>query len=278
MRTISTADITKEVKALCIGAATRLPKDAAGALKKAASVEKSPLGKEVLTQLVDNFELAEAEGVPMCQDTGVAVFFVDLGRGAAVDGPLEDAINEGVRQGYEEGYLRKSVCDPITRKNTGDNTPAVIHTKVVEGDKLKIRFAPKGAGSENMSALRMLKPAEGIEGIKGFVLETITSGGGNPCPPIIVGIGIGGNFEKAAVLAKESLLRTLGEPSADKTLATLEGELLTEINKLGIGPMGFGGTTTALAVHIESAPCHIASLPVAINIQCHAARHKEVEL
>ena len=278
MRTISTADITKEVKALCMGAATRLPKDAAGALKKAASVEKSPLGKEVLTQLVDNFELAEAEGVPMCQDTGVAVFFVDLGSGAAVDGSLEDAINEGVRQGYEEGYLRKSVCDPITRKNTGDNTPAVIHTKVVEGDKLKIRFAPKGAGSENMSALRMLKPAEGIEGIKGFVLETITSGGGNPCPPIIVGIGIGGNFEKAAVLAKESLLRTLGEPSADKTLATLEGELLTEINKLGIGPMGFGGTTTALAVHIESAPCHIASLPVAINIQCHAARHKEVEL
>ena len=278
MRTIKTADITREVKALCMGAATRLPKDAAGALRKAASAEESPLGKEVLTQLVDNFELAETEGVPMCQDTGLAVFFVELGREVSIDGPLDEAINEGVRQGYEEGYLRKSVCDPITRKNTGDNTPAIIHTKVVEGDRLKLRFAPKGAGSENMSALRMLKPAEGIDGIKGFVIETITSGGGNPCPPIIVGLGIGGNFERAAVLAKESLLRPLGEPSADKTLSGLEAELLSEINKLGIGPMGFGGRTTALAVHIESEPCHIASLPVAINIQCHAARHKEVEL
>ncbi|MEE9614540.1 MAG: fumarate hydratase, partial [Thermodesulfobacteriota bacterium] len=242
----------------------------------AAASEGSPLGKDVLGQIVKNFELAAAENVPMCQDTGVAVFFVDVGRELTIDGPLYEAIDEGVRQGYEEGYLRKSVCDPFSRKNTGDNTPAVVHTTVTDGDRLTIRFAPKGAGSENMSRLKMLRATSGVEGIKEFVVETIREAGGNPCPPIIVGVGIGGNFEVSAILAKKALLRKIGSPGKDKEHAVLEGELLREINSLGIGPMGFGGTTTALAVHIESVPCHIASLPVAVNIQCHAARHKEV--
>ena len=275
MRIISTRDITETVKRLCRDAACELGEDVKAALRAALEREESPLGRDVLGQIIRNFEIASAEEAPMCQDTGLAVFFVDVGRDVHMDGSLEDAINEGVRQGYREGYLRKSVCDPFTRENTGDNTPAVIHTRVVEGDSIRIRVAPKGAGSENMSRLAMLKPAEGLKGIKDFVVETVGVAGGNPCPPIIVGVGIGGNFEWAAILAKEALLRPVGRPNPDEVLASLEEDLLEEINRLGIGPMGFGGTITALAVHVEAAPCHIASLPVAVNIQCHADRHKE---
>lgn len=275
MRTISTKEITDKVRALCISAACDLEPDAAAAIKAAGEREESPLGREVLGQIIENFGIAAKEGLPMCQDTGIAVFFIELGREAALDGPLEDAINEGVRQGYRDGYLRKSVCHPLKRTNTGDNTPAIIHVRITEGDKLKIKIAPKGAGSENMSKLRMLKPAEGVEGVKKFVVESIKEAGGNPCPPIVVGVGIGGDFEKSAILAKKALLRKVGAPNGDAEAAKLEGELLTLINNLGIGPMGFGGTVTALAVHVETHPCHIASLPVAINIQCHADRHKE---
>ena len=275
MRKISTKDIIEKVKALCIEAACNLGKDAAGALESAREREESPLGKEVLSQIIKNYGIAEAEKVPMCQDTGITVVFIEIGREVELDGSLAEAINEGVRQGYKEGFLRKSVCDPFTRKNTKDNTPAIIHTEIVEGDKLRIRLAPKGGGSENMSALKMLKPSDGIEGIKAFVVKTITEGGGNPCPPIVVGVGIGGDFEKSAILAKTAVLRPVGEKNPDKDAAKLEGELLEEINRTGIGPMGFGGTVTALAVHVETHPCHIASLPVAVNVQCHADRHKE---
>lgn len=276
MRRISAKDITEKVKALCMSAAYDLGDDVARALRSAREREASGLGKEVLDQIIANFEIAAKESLPICQDTGIAVFFVEAGRDAHIEGHLEEAINEGVRQGYSEGYLRKSVCDPLTRINTEDNTPAVIHTSVVEGDRIRIRFAPKGAGSENMSRLRMLKPAEGIAGIKKFVVESITEAGGNPCPPIIAGIGIGGNFEKAALLAKKALLRPVGSPNPAQDIHKLEQELLGLINGSGIGPMGFGGTITALAVHIEVFPCHIASLPVALNIQCHADRHKEI--
>jgi len=278
LKTVKASDITARVRDLCISAATDLEPDVVSALDGALKKEESPLGKEVLEQIIENFNIARREKVPMCQDTGVSVFFVEMGKDVMVDGSLEDAINEGVRKGYTEGFLRKSVCDPLSRKNSGDNTPAVIHVRAVPGDKLKIKYAPKGAGSENMSALRMLKPAEGIEGIKAFVIDTIKNGGGNPCPPIVVGVGIGGNFEKAALLAKEALLRPLGNSNKKADIAVLEAELLQKINGLGIGPMGFGGTVTALAVHVETYPCHIASLPVAINIQCHADRHKETVL
>ncbi|MBI5970199.1 MAG: fumarate hydratase [Deltaproteobacteria bacterium] len=275
MRKVSVKDITAKVKELCIAAACHLEPDAAAAIRVASEKEASPLGREVLAQIIKNFEIADAENVPMCQDTGISVFFVEAGRGVELDGSLEDAINEGVRQGYKDGYLRKSVCDPLKRTNTGDNTPAIIHTRMVEGDKVKIKFAPKGAGSENMSRLKMLKPSEGVPGIKGFVVEAVREAGGNPCPPIIVGVGIGGDFEQSAILAKKALLRPVGGKNLDGDVAGLEEELLKTINGLGIGPMGFGGTVTALAVHIETYPCHIASLPVAVNIQCHADRHKE---
>ncbi|HBO84230.1 MAG: fumarate hydratase [Deltaproteobacteria bacterium GWC2_42_11] len=276
MRHIPSLEITQKVKELCIKAAYELGKDIVGALEGARNKEESPLSKEILDEIIENAEIAQKENVPMCQDTGIAVFFVEIGRDAAVDGNLEDAINEGVRQGYSEGYLRKSVCHPLTRKNTGDNTPAIIHTKIVEGDKIKITIAPKGAGSENMSRLAMLKPSQGMQDIKDFIINVVKEAGGNPCPPIILGVGIGGNFEKSALLAKEALLRNIGTPNSDRELDVFEKELLESINNLGIGPMGFGGRTTALAVHIKTAPCHIASLPVAVNIQCHAARHKEV--
>lgn len=275
MRKVSAEEITKTVRALCISAACDLEPDVVAAVKAAAGREESPLGKEVLEQIINNFEIAEREHLPMCQDTGIAVFFIEVGRGVQLESSLEDAVNEGVRQGYKDGYLRKSVCNPLKRTNTGDNTPAIIHTTIVEGDKVKIKIAPKGAGSENMSRLKMLKPAEGIEGIKSFVIETVSVGGGNPCPPIVVGVGVGGSFDKSALLAKKALLRPVGTPNPDSDLDALEKELLDSINALGIGPMGFGGTTTALAVHIETYPCHIASLPVAVNIQCHADRHKE---
>lgn len=275
MRKVSAEEITKTVRALCISAACDLEPDVVAAVKAAAGKEESPLGKEVLEQIINNFELAGREHLPMCQDTGIAVFFIEVGRGVQLEFSLEDAVNEGVRQGYKDGYLRKSVCHPLKRTNTGDNTPAIVHTTLVEGDKIKIKIAPKGAGSENMSRLKMLKPAEGIEGIKSFVIETVSVGGGNPCPPIVVGVGVGGSFDKSALLAKKALLRPVGTPNPDNDLNALEKELLGSINALGIGPMGFGGTTTALAVHIETYPCHIASLPVAVNIQCHADRHKE---
>ncbi len=276
MRTVRTADITEKVKELCLSAAYDLEPDVRAALTSAAETERSPLGKDVLGQIIKNYEIAGAENVPMCQDTGLAVFFIDVGREVSFDGSMEDAVNEGVRLGYEQGYLRKSVCHPLKRENTGDNTPAVIHTKLVEGDRVRIKIAPKGAGSENMSRLTMLKPAQGVEAIKDFVVETVKLAGGNPCPPIVVGVGIGGNFELSAILSKKALLRPVGSPNPDGELASLERELLESLNRLGIGPMGFGGTTTALSVHVETSPCHIASLPVAVNIQCHADRHKEV--
>ncbi len=275
MRKIKASEITDKVRDLCISAAYDLEEDVASALKAACGTEASPLGKEVLGQIVENFEIARGESLPMCQDTGIAVFFVEVGREVELDGSLEDAINEGVRRGYRDGYLRKSVCHPLKRVNTGDNTPAVIHTSIVEGERLRIKIAPKGAGSENMSRLKMLKPAEGVPGIKKFVVESISEAGGNPCPPIVVGVGIGGCFEKCAMLAKKALLRPVGSANPDADLDALEKELLDMVNNLGIGPMGFGGTTTALAVHIETYPCHIASLPVAVNVQCHADRHKE---
>ena len=278
MKTVKTEQIVDAVSKLCIDAAYKLGSDVKVALKGALETETSPLGKDVLTEIVSNFTIAENENVPMCQDTGITVVFVEVGRDVHIDGSLEDAINGGVRKGYEEGYLRKSVCDPLSRENTKDNTPAVIHTKIVEGDKLKIGIATKGAGSENMSQMRMLKPSQGVEGIKELVIETVTAGGGNPCPPIVVGIGIGGDFEMAPILAKRSLFREIGTKNPDPELNALEEELLETINKLGIGPMGFGGVNTALAVYISKQACHIASLPVAINIQCHADRHKEVEL
>ncbi|MBI5235259.1 MAG: fumarate hydratase [Deltaproteobacteria bacterium] len=278
MKKVLSSEITKAVRALCISAACNLEPDVAGALRTSLAREQSPLGRDVLSQIITNFEIADKESLPMCQDTGIAVFFIEVGRLVELDGSLEDAVNEGVRQGYKDGYLRKSVCHPLKRVNTGDNTPAIIHTTIVEGDRVKIKIAPKGAGSENMSALKMLKPAEGVNGIKAFVLDTVRSAGGNPCPPIVVGVGIGGSFEKSAILAKKALLRSIGSKHTDAEVAALEAELLKSINDLGIGPMGFGGVVTALAVHIETYPCHIASLPVAINIQCHAGRHKEAVL
>jgi fumarate hydratase subunit alpha len=279
MREIQTSEITDHVARMCQEANFDLGADVLKALEEAEQRETSPTAKYVLQQIMENASIASAERVPMCQDCGVAVFFVELGQDVhIVGGDINDAINEGVRKGYGEGYLRKSiVASPLPERiNTGDNTPAVIHFQIVPGDKLKIIFAPKGAGSENMSALKMLKPADGIAGIKQFVLESVKKAGPNPCPPIIVGVGIGGTFEKAAILAKKALLRPIGQNNLDGDISSLERELLQEINSLGIGPAGFGGLTTALAVNIETYPCHIGSLPVAVNINCHAARHREV--
>ncbi len=277
MRWIKRADIVEKVRELCQVANTRLGDDVIRAIKDAMKREESPVGRDILGQILKNAEIAEKGSKPMCQDTGFAVFFVEMGRDVGIsDGIIEDAINEGVRLGYREGYLRKSICDPISRQNTGDNTPAVVHLRQVEGDRLRIVFAPKGGGSENMSRLRMLKPADGVEGIKEFVVNAVDEAGANPCPPIIVGVGVGGTFEKCAMLAKESLLRPLGQHNDDPRWAELEDEILEAVNRTGVGPMGLGGRTTALAVHINAHPCHIASLPVAVNIQCHAARHKEI--
>lgn len=278
MKEISKNEIAEAVKSLCMEAATKLGTDMKDALKSALKEEKSPLGKDVLGQIVENFTIAETENVPMCQDTGIGVFFVEVGCDVSLDCALNDAINEGVRRGYEAGLLRKSVCEPFTRTNTKDNTPSVVHTTIVEGDKLKIKMAAKGGGSENMSTLKMLKPSDGIEGIKDFIIESVKIAGGNPCPPIVLGVGIGGDFEYSAVLAKKAVFRDVGSPNPDPELDALEKELLEKVNELGIGPMGYGGIKTALGVHILKVPCHIASLPVAINIQCHAGRHKEVTL
>jgi fumarate hydratase subunit alpha len=269
------------VKEIALRANYKLPKDVVHAFQQALEREESELGREVLRQILLNAEAAEKEEMAYCQDTGVAVVFVEIGQDVRiVGGSLRDAIEEGVRRAYTEGYLRASmVYDPVfERKNTKDNTPPIVHYEVVPGDKLKLIFAPKGAGSENTSRLAMLKPADGWEGVKRFVLETVKLAGPNACPPFTVGVGIGGNFEYCALLAKKALLRPVGERSKDPVARRIEEELLEEINKIGWGPMGFGGTTTAIDVKVELYPCHIASLPVAVNIQCHASRHAEVEL
>ena len=277
MREISVKDIISRVKDICIEANYNLGDDVEQALKEGYKKEESPTSKETLNQILENVQIAKQGEFPLCQDTGFAVIFVDMGDQVFVkDGNLFDAINEGVRQGYKEGYLRKSILgDPIERKNTGDNTPAVIHMNVVKGDKLKIIVAPKGGGSENMSEVKMMKPSDGVEGVKEFVIDMVRRSGSNPCPPIIVGVGIGGTFEKCAEMAKRSLLREVGERNPNPFYAKLEEELLERVNKLGIGPQGFGGRVTALDVHVSTYPCHIASFPAAVNIQCHAARHKE---
>ena len=277
MKTVEFEDIVRKVKNACMSANFELGEDIIAAFKKTGETEESPVGKEILGQLLENARIAKEEKIAICQDTGFAVFFVELGDEVKVSGGnLVEAINEGVRQGYKEGYLRKSICHPFTRKNTGDNTPAIVHLNLVSGDQLKIVIAPKGGGSENMSRVTMLKPSDGIEGIKKFVIERVRESGANPCPPLVIGVGIGGTFEKAALIAKEALLRSVGSKNPDSELAVLEEELLLKINDLGIGPQGLGGRTTALAVHVKMHPCHIASLPVAVNINCHASRHKEI--
>jgi fumarate hydratase subunit alpha len=276
MREVSAAEITQAVKDLFIDANINLGEDVLAAFHRALETEESPTGKEVLHELIENARVAEEEGVAICQDTGLAVVFVELGQDVHVaGGDLIEAINQGVRQGYQEGYLRKSACHCFTRKNTGDNTPAIIHLEIVPGDRIKIIAAPKGGGSENMSRVMMLTPSVGLEGIKEFIVQRVKDAGANPCPPIIVGVGIGGTFEQAALIAKKALLRPLGSKNQDAEAAAIEGDLLKRINSLGIGPQGYGGRTTALAVHVNMMPCHIASLPVAVNIQCHAHRHKE---
>lgn len=279
MREIDVKWITEKVRDLCIKANTDLGEDVLQAFDRAIQNEESPLGVEILKELKENARIANEEKVAICQDTGVTVVFVELGQEVhLVGGTLKEAVFEGVRQGYRDGYLRKSICHPFTRANTGDNTPAILHAEIVPGDRVKITVAPKGGGSENMSRVVMLTPSDGIEGIKRYVVQRVKESGSNPCPPTIVGVGIGGNFEMAAILAKKSLLRPLGSQNPDPQLDRLEAEILDEINRLGIGPQGLGGRTTSLAVHILMMPCHIASLPLAVNIQCHAQRHKEAIL
>lgn len=280
MKEIDAQRVIDAVKDLCIAANCDLSEDVLTAIKNAQEKEESPVGKEILKLLIENAEVARSEKLPICQDTGVAVVFVELGDEVKiVNGDIRTAINEGVKRGYTEGYLRKSmVKSPLNRVNTGDNTPAIIHFEPVKGDKLKITILPKGGGSENMSQLKMLTPSEGVEGVKKFVIETVKRAGSNPCPPIVVGVGIGGNFEYAPLLAKKALLREVGKHNPDPEIAKLEEELLELINRTGIGPQGLGGRVTALAVNIETHPCHITALPVAVNIECHAHRHKEVVL
>ena len=278
MKIIEPETITKEVSRLCIEAATYIEKDVLSCIKKAMENEEG-LSKEILSQIIENDELATRENVPMCQDTGITVVFVEIGNEVHINGDIYDAINKGISDGYTKGYLRKSVVkSPLNRVNTKDNTPGIIHVKFTMGDKLKITVCPKGAGSENMSKVKMLVPADGIDGIKKFVLDTIKEAGGRPCPPLVLGIGIGGDIEKAGLIAKEALLRPIDDESSDPDANKLEKELFEEINKLNVGPMGLGGKTTALAVKVNLYPCHIASLPVAVNIQCHASRHKVVIL
>ena len=276
MREVHVGEITKTVRDLFIDANINLGEDVLEALEQALEMEESPIGKEILKELIENARVAREEEMPICQDTGLAVVFLELGQEVhLVGGDLIEAINEGVRQGYKEGYLRKSACHPFTRKNTGDNTPAIIHTEIVPGDRIKIIAVPKGGGAENMSRVVMLTPAAGLEGVKEFVVQRVKESGANPCPPIVVGVGIGGTLEEAALIAKKALLRPLGSKNPDPEAAAIEEDLLERINRLGIGPQGYGGRVTALAVHVNMVPCHIASLPVAVNIQCHAHRHKE---
>lgn len=279
MRTINAELIKDTVAKLCIKANRELPPDVLKAIKNAEGSEPWPEAKRILGLLSDNVSLANDKCLPICQDTGMACVFVELGQDVHIEGDFETAINDGVRLGYDEGLLRKSVVgDPLRRVNTGDNTPALISLHLVPGDKMRISVMPKGFGSENMSALKMLKPSDGVEGVKRFVLDTVTAAGANPCPPIVVGVGIGGTFDKAAYLAKKALLRPLDKHNADEYYASLESELLSAINASGIGPQGFGGKTTALGLAIETMPTHVAGLPVAVNISCHATRRASAEL
>lgn len=275
MRTLNVEEISKNIKEMCIEANHFLSKDMDIAMKNAISTEKSPLGKKILSQLQDNLKIAGKDMIPICQDTGMAVVFLEIGQDVHFEGGnLEDAVNEGIRRGYVDGYLRKSVVkDPILRENTKDNTPGIIHYKIVPGDQVKIKVAPKGFGSENMSRVFMLKPADGIEGVKEAVLTAVKDAGPNACPPMVVGVGIGGTFEKCALMAKEALTREVGSHSDIPYVKELEEELLERINKIGIGPGGLGGSTTALAVNVNTYPTHIAGLPVAVNICCHVNRH-----
>ena len=279
MRNIDAKVIEDTVARLCIEANLRLQPDVINAIERAEKAEPWGGAKRILSLLGDNVRIASEKTLPVCQDTGMACVFVELGQDVHIEGDFEQAVNNGVRRGYGEGYLRKSVvCDPLRRVNTGDNTPALVTVKLTRGDKMRITVMPKGFGSENMSALKMLKPADGVEGVKSFVLDTVEKAGANPCPPIIVGVGIGGSFDKAACLAKHALLRPVNEPNPDEYYAALERELLDKINALGIGPQGFGGKTTALAVLIEAMPTHVAGLPVAVNISCHATRRASASL
>lgn len=277
MREVSTDEITKNIKEMCIEANYILSDDVKNKIINSAAVENSEIGKKILSQLEENMEIAEREQIPICQDTGMAVVFIKIGQEVHIaGGSLEDAINQGVREGYTEGYLRKSVVkDPLIRENTKDNTPAIIHYEIIPGDKVEITVAPKGFGSENMSRVCMLKPADGIEGVKNAVIETVKLAGPNACPPVVVGVGIGGTFEKCALLAKKALTRDINSESSIEYVAELEKELLDEINNLNIGPGGLGGKITALGVNIETYPTHIAGLPVAINMCCHVNRHKK---
>jgi fumarate hydratase subunit alpha len=276
MREVHVNQITKVIRGLFIDANYNLGADVLAAFDRGIAQDESPVAKEVLKELKENARIAREEHSPICQDTGLAVLFIDLGQDVhIVGGDFKEAVHEGVRQGYQEGYLRKSACNPFSRKNTKDNTPAVIHLDILPGDKMKITAVPKGGGAENMSRVHMMAPSAGIEGIKDFIVNRMKESGSNPCPPTVVGVGIGGTFERSALLAKKALLRNIGERNPDPELAKLEVEVLERINKLGIGPMGYGGNTTSLDVFFEVEPCHIASLPLAVNVQCHASRHKE---
>ncbi len=278
-RKLAVSKISEALARLCGEADMDLPPDVVRALEEAARAEESPVGREVLQRLLQNAEIARSQRLPICQDCGLAVVFLDLGQEVhLVGGDLGRAVEEGIRRGYQEHYLRKSVCHPFTRANTGDNTPVVLHTRLVPGDRVRLTLVPKGGGSENMSRVHLLTPAQGLEGVKQKVLEAVEQAGPNPCPPIILGIAVGGTFDDAAVRAKRCLLRELGSQNPDPEAADLEEELLEKVNRLGIGPAGLGGRITCLDVFVDIKPCHIASLPLAINIQCHAARHKEVLL
>ena len=281
IRTVAFDEVVEAVRLCCLAAATKLPEDVLKSLQDALAKESNPLAKELIEQCLENARIAREENMPICQDTGFAVFFVEMGTMVRIDnGTIYEAITEGTRRGYKDGFLRKSiVSDPLfVRKNTTDNTPPIIHLTMVPGDRINVILAPKGGGSENMSALKMLKPSDGRQGVVDFVTQTVINAGGNPCPPVIVGVGIGGTFEQAALLAKKALLRKVNTPAEDAEYADLEKEILQKINASGVGPQGLGGDTTALAVHINHHPCHIASLPVAVNINCHAARHAGFEL
>lgn len=279
MRQIQAQDVIDAVAKLCMDCNHHLPCDVRAAFEQSQAQETDEVPREIFRQLLENADLSASSALPLCQDTGLAVLFVEMGEDCRVEGStLRDAINEGVRKGYQEGYLRKSTCDPFSRANCGDNTPAIIHIDLVEGDALRIAYMAKGGGSENMSRVMMLAPAQGWAGIRDYVVRRVAEAGPNPCPPIIVGVGIGGNFERSAILSKKVLMRHLDDVHPDPAYAERETELLAAINELGIGPMGLGGKTTCLAVKIAAEPCHLASLPLAVNIQCHSARHGEVVL
>lgn len=277
MRTIPAQTIIDTVAGMCIAANRELPEDILEKFKDSQAAETSPAAKEIFGQLIENAALSRESGLPLCQDCGLAVFFVEMGEDVRVEG-LREAINQGMVKGYKEGFLRKSSCDPFARSNTGDNSPAIIHFDIVPGDKLKITMMAKGGGSENMSRVMMFPPAAGWKGLREFIIKRVAEAGPNPCPPILLGIGIGGNFELAAINSKKALLREVDDVHPDPAIAKLEKELLADVNKLGIGPMGLGGASTCLGVKILVAPCHLASLPLAVNVQCHSARHKEVVL